>query len=260
MGAIQIQLQFECPLVKNTVRHLAKIKDIPIESLPISNCCTRDACSIELRIPPLLAPNEAAQITEVRVEKQIPRGGTQNLVEDIRVKTLNAAYQVSESGPKKVLIVRVQGFQSADPGMALFISSGSSGIQTEILLTDPTTGVSSKPEKVFAQNARLGGIIGAIHASTVDPIQDERSLKTQLANKIMVQIYGKEAVDRTASRTPQKKATANYPVSYQAEAERLKCRRVEAQNELEKDRAEEQQEDPLLTKMPEYCSKYPKES
>jgi hypothetical protein len=144
--------------------------------------------------------------------------------------------------------------------MALFISSESSGIQTEILLIDPATGVSSKPEKVLAQNARLGGIISAIQASTVDPIQDERSFTTQLANKIMVQIYGREAVDRTASKEPQKQATADYPVSYQAEAERLKCRRIETQNEMEKDLAKEQQEDPLMTKMPDFCSKYPKES
>jgi hypothetical protein len=52
--------------------------------------------------------------------------------------------------------------------MALFLTSASSGIQTEILLTDLTTGVSSKPEKVVALNARLGGIIGAIQAATVD--------------------------------------------------------------------------------------------
>lgn len=196
----------------------------------------------------------------MRVEKLITRGGTQNLVEDIRVKTQNAAYRVSESGQETVLIVRIQGFQSADPGMALFISSGSSGIQAEILLTDAATGTSSKPETVGAANARLGGIIGAIQASTVDPIEDERSLTTQLAENIMIQVYGKEVVERTQGRSSEKRATANYPVTYQAEAERLKCRRVEIENDMEKDRAEEQQEDPLLRKMPDFCSKYPKES
>ena len=194
------------------------------------------------------------------MEKQIARGGTQNLAEDIRFKTQNAAYRVSESGASKILIVRLQGYQSSDPAMALFLTSASSGIQTEILLTDPTTGVSSKPEKVGAVNARLGGIIGAIHAATVDPIEDERSLTTQLAEKIMLQVYGKETIERTKARVPDKRATANYPVSYQAEAERLKCRRIEIQNESEKDCAEEQEEDPLLTKVPEFCSKYPKES
>jgi hypothetical protein len=59
---------------------------------------------------------------------------------------------------------------------------------------------------------------------------------------------------------PVKRSTANYPVSYQAEAERLKCRRIEIQNESEKDRAEEDEEDPSLTKVPKFCSKYPKES
>ena len=76
----------------------------------------------------------------------------------------------------------------------------------------------------------------------------------------MLQVYGKETIERTKARVPDKRATANYPVSYQAEAERLKCRRIEIQNESEKDCAEEQEEDPLLTKVPEFCSKYPKES
>lgn len=208
----------------------------------------------------MLSPGQSVQITEVRVEKQVARAGTQNLLEDIRVKTQNAAYKVSESGPEKILIVRVKGFQSADPGMALFISSGSSGIQAEILLTDPVTGVSSKPADVLAFNQRLGGIIGAIHASIVDPIQDERSLTSQLADKIMVQIYGKEVVERTSSRSQDKYATANYPVSYKAEAERLKCGRIATQNEMEEDRAEEEEEEPMLTEIPEFCSKYPKAS
>jgi hypothetical protein len=106
----------------------------------------------------------------------------------------------------------------------------------------------------------MGGIIGAIQASAVDPIQDERSLASQLANNIMVQVYGKKTVDSSKARSQQKFATANYPVTYESEAQRLKCGRIRTQNELETEQAVEQDEEPLLTKLPEFCSKYPAES
>jgi len=216
----------------------------------LANCTTK----------PILPPGERAQIVDVRVTKADARMGTRNLEEDIRVKTQNAAYRMSETGPKKTLAVSIVRYESADPGRAIIVSTGSSLVTAEIILTDNATGVSSKKEEVIAFNSRPGGIIGAIAASTVDPISDEKLLGTKLAENIMKQVYGEEAFKKDGTSSQSKFAAANYPVTYEEEARRLKCLNLESLNEREKERAEDQDEglDPDLLPIPEHCAPYVK--
>jgi len=51
------------------------------------------------------------------------------------------------------------------------------------MLTKPVMGIPSKSEKVGALNAKLSGILGAIYVIMVNPIDDERSLMGQRAEK-----------------------------------------------------------------------------
>lgn len=209
---------------------------------------------------PIFQPGQTGQIVEVHVTRAGEQMGTLNLTEDVRVKTLNEAYKYSETGPEKRLEVSVIGFQAPSAGAALFISTGSSSIQASVTVIDKETGAKSPYVSVFAQNFRTGGILGAIAAAMVDPIEDERRLATQLSQKILKRVYGEEAAKLAAVRTPKQQSVANYPVSYAEESKRLECRNIRIQNELDKQTADEEGQDPLLRTLPNYCDRFPAET
>lgn len=209
---------------------------------------------------PIFEPGQTGQVVQVEVTKAGAAMGTQNLAEDVRVKTLNAAYRYSETGPEKTLKVEVTGFQAPSAGAALFVSTGSSSIRASVTMIDNETGATAPPVLVFAQNFRTGGILGAIAASMVDPIEDERRLVTQLSERILKRVYGDEAAKRAENQTATRQAKANYPVSYADESKRLECRNIRIQNELDKDTAEEEGQDAMLRPLPGYCDRFPAET
>lgn len=205
---------------------------------------------------PILPKGEQGQIVDVTVTRANEGMGTANLVEDIRVKTQNEAYRVAETGPAKTLQVHVVGFQGPSAGLALFISTASSSIVADITLTDVETGKSFESKRVFAQNFRTGGLIGALSAALTDPVNDERSLVDQLSVAIVRQVYGSEFLKSVENRKASKETTANYPVSYESERQRIKCRDIITSNELERENAELDNQEPLLRTVPAYCAQY----
>lgn len=62
------------------------------------------------------------------------------------------------------------------------------------------------------------------------------------------------------NRTALKKATATYPVAYESERKRIRRRNIHIHNELERDNSEFNGEEPLPTRAPAFCDKYPKET
>lgn len=210
---------------------------------------------------PILQPGQTGQIVDVEVVKVSEDMGTKNLEEDIRVKTQNVAYRYSETGPEKTLKVQVTRYQGANPGMALLVSTGSSSLHALVTVVDNTTGAKSSPAKVWAQNFRTGGILGAIAASLVDPVEDEQRLATQLAENIVKKVYGDEAAKRAVGRTPTKTATADYPISYAEESKRIECKSIRIQNAQDVEEASETGEAPFgLRTVPDYCARFPAET
>lgn len=206
---------------------------------------------------PIIPAGEQGQIVDVKVTKTQAQMGTRNLEEDVRVKTQNAAYRFSEVGPELYLDVKIIGFQGPSAAMAFFISTGTSSIIAEVAVTNLETDKTYEPKTVLAANPRMGGIIGAIQAGTTDPIADERSLTSKLAEAIMKQVYGDEAVKRAATRTASRRTTANYPVSYEEESQRYECARIRVENERAVNEAEAEHEDPRLKELPSYCDAHP---
>ena len=209
---------------------------------------------------PIFKLGQTGQIVDVEVAKASAGMGTRNLAEDIRVKTQNEAYRYSETGPEKTLKVEVIRFQAPSAGAALFVSTGSSSIHAAVTVIDKETGAKSPPVEVWAQNFRTGGIIGALAASMVDPIEDERRLATQLAEKIVLQVYGDEAAKRVENRTPTRQAEPDYPVSYAEESKRLECRDIRIQNTMDDETANEQGQEPTPRTLPDYCGRFPAET
>lgn len=222
---------------------------LTLAALVLSNCATK----------PILQPDEMVQITEVRVTKLNKAFGSENLEEDVRVKTQNTAYRVSETGTEKALKVAIGGYSGPSPARALFVG-GSTFIQASIQLVDLDSDAMTKPESVSAGIYRQGGLLGAAAAAAINPYEEEKSLASLLAEQIIRKIYGDLAMQRTQTRTATKSATANYPISYEAGSQRFKCRRIEAENDVEREHAEEKGDEPYLKRVPAYCSKYPKAS
>lgn len=224
---------------------LVKIFGLFLTAAILSNCATK----------PILQPGETVQITKVQVTKAQQSFGSANLEEDVRMKTQNAAYRVSETGVEKVLDVTITSYVGPSPGRA-FLVGGSTSIQGTIQLVDPKSGATTKPEAVFAGLYRQGGLLGAAAAAAINPVDEEQRLTTLLANQIMLKVYGDDTIQKTTSRSATKTATANYPFSYQDESRRFECRNIASTNKLEREDAEERESDPFLTPMPAYCAKY----
>jgi len=216
--------------------------------LAVSGCATT----------PLLEKGQTGQIVEVNVTRADERMGTRNLVEDVRVKTQNAAYRYSESGPEKILNIQIVHAQMPNPGMAIFVTTGSSSPGADVTLTNVATQTALEPKRVFVQNFRPGGLIGAIAAASVDAVDDERALASQLAENILRQVYGDKHADSVEGRVPTKTATANYPVSYAEEKDRMKCLRLMHEYETAKLEAknEDRYQDGPIKPVPARCAKY----
>jgi len=182
---------------------------------------------------PLLGEGEPGRIVAVEVTRADPSLGSRNLAEDVRVKTLNAAYRFAGTGPEKTLKVEIVGFRLPSESHALLLdaSVGQSAIAAEATLTDAATGAAARPFQVQATHAGVGGLVGMIAARSFDPIEDERALASELAQAIMVRIYGEARAEEAAGREPSQKAVAQYPASYEEEADRIACQRMRARGD-----------------------------
>jgi len=182
---------------------------------------------------PVLSAAESGRIVAVEVTRADPSMGSRNLAEDVRVKTLNAAYRFAETGPEKMLKVAIVGFRLPSESHALLLdaSVGQSAIAAEAMLIDAATGAAARSFRVQAAHAGVGGLVGLIAARNFDPIEDERALASELAQAIMVKIYGAERAEQAAGRAPSQEAIARYPASYAEEADRIACERMRARGD-----------------------------
>jgi hypothetical protein len=188
-------------------------------------------------VSPVLKDGETAQIVEVTVTNGGAGSGTANLVEAVRYKTQDAAYRFSEEGPEATLDVTINSLTLANPVRALLIG-GNSFIEATATLTDKSTGQSREPVEAFATIPRLGGIIGAFQSAGVNPIEEEQTLTSKLAEDIMRRIYGEDWAKRVANRTARKRATPNFPMSYAEASKKFECDQARKQIELEKQEEE----------------------
>ncbi len=202
---------------------------------------------------PILKPGETAQIVGVTVTKGVPNLGTENLVEAVRYKTQNAAFRFSEQGPEKTLKLDITGMAISSPGRALLVD-GSSVITANVTLIDKASGMTGEPFVTMARIPRLSGIIGALAATNVDPIQEEQHLSGMLAEEVMKRIYGADYAETVASRISAKSVSPKYPMSYEKARRKLKCDQIRRDIENEKLEAEERGEPPdELMKLPADC-------
>ena len=181
---------------------------------------------------PVLKKDEVVQIVDVKVTKANPRMGTANFAEAIRYKTLNAAYRFSEQGTEATLDVQVTGLETANAVKA-FLIGGNSSISAKVALTEKATGKQWEPVDVYAIIPRFGGVLGALQSAGVNPIEEEQTLTSKLAEQIMKRIYGEEWANRVASRTPSKRAVANYPMSYAEASKKFECDAIRSQIEAD---------------------------
>jgi|GEM_PF-1812537 len=183
---------------------------------------------------PKLADGGAGQIVDVEVAPFESPAATRNLAEDLRAKTLNAAYRFSESGPGKALFVEVVQVQTSRPDEAYLVSTGANGIVAEVSMTDLRTGEAVRLRPVSARSFRAAGLIGSQAADEGDPVALEQALASALAENIMRRIYGEDYAETVAERAPSKTAAARYPYSYAVERERLECLRLRSRQEAAK--------------------------
>lgn len=176
---------------------------------------------------------EKVQIVEVTVTKADGIGGTANLAEAVRYKTQDAAYRFSEEGPETTLKIHITRYSPAEASQAI-LSGGETTILADVILTDKATGASREPFGAYAILRRQGGIVGAIQLASVNPIDEEQTITGRLAQAIMERIFGKDAAREAASRTPAKRAVANYPVSYAEASRKYTCDRIRKRIETEK--------------------------
>lgn len=218
---------------------------LTIIMLAMSGCMTTE---------PVLKPGQKGHITEVTVTKFAQSLGTRNLAEDVRVKTLTEAYRFPEEGPAKALKIHIEGVVGVSPARAALVSNGSSYIIAKATLVDVATGKATEPMSVMAMHRRFSGLIGLAESWGVDSIEDERLLATQLAENIMVQIYGEDAAINVVARAPRKKVVANYPFTDKEEQLRLECDYIRVGNEaILADAKEAGDDNPQVQAYPPAC-------
>jgi hypothetical protein len=207
-------------------------------------------------LSPVLNEGEKAQVVEVVVRGAEDLSGTANLLEDIRYKTQNAAYRYSEEGREKILELDVQIVRISSPGAAFLVTGNSSAYAKASLIDKP----SGKLDKAFVTDSiilRMSGIIGAIAAASVDPIEEEQKLASLLADNTMKLIYGEEYAKQVAERVPSREAEPNYPMSYDDARKKLRCEAIERQNAQADSGVHAKDGDPpILEELPDYCSAY----
>lgn len=243
-GVFALILVFLSTPRKGDQLKFVKLSLLMLAAGTLANCVTT----------PILKPNEVVQITSVTVTKQSEAMGTENLAEDIRVKTQNAAYKVSESGAERSLSITVVGYAGPSPGRALLVG-GSTSVNAAIQLTDLDTGAKTKPEAVTGFIYRQGGLLGAAAAGAINPYKEEQLLASKLSEAIVRKIYGDKAVDAARSRNATKSAKGVYAYSYQAKVQEFECRQIAARNQSVREDAEETGDEPWLERVPAYCPK-----
>lgn len=102
---------------------LMKLAGPLFATLALANCA----------IKPILLPGETVQIMKVHVTKAKQSFGSQNLEEDVRVKTQNAAHRASETGVEKELDVTITSYLGPSPGRA-FLVGGSTSFKAQFNL------------------------------------------------------------------------------------------------------------------------------
>ena len=218
-------------------------------------CCIAPL-SLMACAPALLKKGEMAQIVDVTVTKAQPDMGTENLIEEVRYKVQNAAYRFSEQGPEHTLEVHITGFDAASAIKALLVS-GHSLITAKVNLVNKATGEAREPFETWGNIARLGGIIGAIQSESVNPIDEEQALATDLAQSIMGRIYGGDWAERVVSRKPTKQASPNYPISYADARKKFICaktrRKIEEAKARNDDRSHASSEREDVPELPKNC-------
>ncbi len=199
----------------------------------------------------LLDANEPFQITSVKVSAPAPKPATVNLPEDLRHKTLQQAYKYSEAGAKKTLRVTIGKLHIKNPVMAWLAGDNNHMIASAEVI-DAATGQSQGSFKATAvDSGYLQGVGGAVVAAIDNPVDVEQRLATQLAAKILEQIYGTEHSNGIKNRVPTKTATPRYPKAY---VQLKRDRECELKLEMKK-RQETSHEDigQQNIRVPDYC-------
>ncbi len=194
---------------------------VMVMTLFISGCATKG----------LLDANEPIQITSVKVSTPAPKPATVNLPEDVRYKTLQEAYRYSETGSKMKLNVTIDRLHIKNPVMAWLAGDNNHMVATAVLI-DGATGERRGAFKATAvDSGYLQGVGGAIVAAIDNPVDVEQRLATELASKILEQVYGSEYARGVKNRQPSKRATPRYPTAY---AQLKRDRECELKRELKK--------------------------
>lgn len=192
-------------------------------------CCALFLVSGAAVARPFLNDGKKFRIVEVRIETHQRYRGTANFAEEVRYRTQNAAYKMSEEGEEKILRILLRILTVADSGRAL-TTSGSSSIRATATLIDKATGIPDKRFKARGRIFRLGGVIGAlaIAADGVDHVTDEKRLAELLAKRLMTTIYGEEHWESAQDRQPAKTAAPDYPMSWEEAYKQYDCQTQQA--------------------------------
>jgi len=164
------------------------------------------------------------QIVEVQVEVHNRYEGTLNLLEEVRHRTQNVAYRMSEEGTEKKLRILLRILKVSSSNRAL-MTSGSSSLRVTAMLIDKKTNMVEKRFKARSRIFRLAGIVGAIAigASDISHVREEKRLAELLAKRLMTTIYGKDHWTSAKDRQPTRTATANYPMTWEDAFAKYQC-------------------------------------
>lgn len=166
----------------------------------------------------------STQIVAVQVTKAQPDMGSVNLAEDLRAKTLNAAYRFSETGSPKQLNLHITQISFKDPLQSLLVGS-TDMMQVKVEMVDPASGsVDQQFDNVVIANGEVNGMLGAVVSIVSNPLEQEQVLATLTANSILTRIYGRDHAAKVAKRTPSRMETPNYPANYDDLKKERACR------------------------------------
>jgi len=172
----------------------------------------------------MLDKNETAYVTKVVVTKSRPDLGSVNIVEDVRVKTLQQARRFPVGGRSKTARVLLTHFRAKDGLRGLLVSDVSTLLAVVTIVDNQTNKVDGSFEVGVQDAARAGGgVIGLIVTGFDSPLWVEQRLAGDLAEKIMVNFYGSDRAKNIAAAGPL--PAANYPARYKDLQKKVKCDR-----------------------------------
>jgi len=170
----------------------------------------------------MLGESETAYITNVVVTKSRPDLGSVNIIEDIRVKTIQQARRFPAGGRSKTAKVLLTHFRAKDGLRGLLVSDVSTMLAVVTIIDNQTNKVDGSFEVGVQDAARAGGgVIGLIVTGFDSPLWVEQRLAGDLAEKIMVNFYGSDRAKNPAPLGPL--PTANYPAKYKDLLKKNKC-------------------------------------